>query len=170
VLQLYYISSVPSLRYRDYTNDYLYKVDNYIGGIVIMPDCGAEVINYPEQHMENGIQKNKETNYYFKKMVRVAKEMRYRMEDEGYRYASQASSFGVECLLRNVPNDMFAKYDSFYIFKFDEIVDYLYSNRHLIGNFKEVNNIKYITDDDKEREHIYRGFVEELKDFYQYEF
>lgn len=161
--------SVPSLRYRDYSNDYLFKPENYIGGIFITPDRGPEVINYPEQHMANGIQKNNDTNYYFKKMVRVAKEMRYRMEDEGYRYASEASSFGVECLLWNVPNDLFTKYDEFYVFTFNDIVDYLYRNRHLVNTFKEVNDIKYITDDGIEREQIYKGFIEELKEFYYYE-
>ncbi len=161
--------TVPSLRYRDYSNDYLFVESNYVGGIIIKPDVGDEIINYPEQHMANGIEKNKETKYYFKKMVRVGKEMRYRMKDEGYRYASEASSFGVECLLWNVPNDVFLKYNDLYVFKFNNIVQYLFDNRHLVKTFKEVNDIKFITDDGSEREKIYRGFIEELKEFYKYE-
>lgn len=161
--------SVPCLRYRDYSNDYSYQAENYVGGILIKPDKGDEIINYPEQHMTNGIKKNKETNYYFKKMVRVGKEMRYRMQDNNYCYATKASSFGVECLLWNVPNKIFMEYDSFYIFKFNKIINYLYDNRHLVSTFKEVNNIKSITEDGADREQIYRGFIEELKGFYHYE-
>lgn len=162
--------SVPSLRYRDYSNDYRNKSDNYVGGIVITPDKGPEIINYPEQHMKNGMKKNNDTNYYFKKMVRIGKEMRYRMRDEGYRYSSEASSFGIECLLWNIPNEIFLKYDDFYVLKFNEIVNYLYENRQLMKIFKEVNDIKLMTEDDKARENIYIGFIEELKDFYDYEF
>ncbi|MDO5690079.1 MAG: nucleotidyltransferase [Tissierellia bacterium] len=161
--------SVPALRFRNYQQDYINDSDNYIGGILIKPDEGVEIINYPEQHLRNGIEKNKSTNYSFKKMVRIAKEMRYQMEDRGYKYAKKASSFGVECLVWNVPDDIFTKYQLIG-FKFEEIVTYLYSNRNSILIFKEVNGIKNLCDDDVERRDIYIGFVEELKRFFEYEY
>lgn len=160
--------TVPAMRFRNYSNDIKNDKNNYIGGIIITPDHGEEIINYPEVHLRNGVEKNKSTKYRFKKMVRIAKEMRYTMEELGYKYAEQTSSFGVECLLWNVPNNIFIKYYS-YGFIFDEIIGYLHNNRYHIPSFKEVNNIKYIGDDDKNRELIYRGFIEELKGFYEYE-
>ena len=69
--------TVPCRRYRDYSRDYLNDVNNYIGGVVIISDEGERIINYPEQHIKNGKIKNSETNYYYKKMVRIIKKMRY---------------------------------------------------------------------------------------------
>ncbi len=161
--------SVPAMRYRDYSMDFRNDIENYVGGIVITPDYGKEIINYPEVHLANGVEKNKSTNYYFKKMVRIAKELRIQMEELGFEYAGKTSSFGVECLLWNVPNEEFLKY-SHYKFIFDDVVSYLFSNKNLISSFKEINNIKHIGDDDKERVVIYRGFIEELKDFFEYDF
>lgn len=76
--------SVPCIRYRDYSNDYVVHSDNYIGGIIIQADDGTEIFNYPEQHIKNGVDKNKTTNFYFKKMIRIAKEIRYQMDEYGY--------------------------------------------------------------------------------------
>ena len=160
--------SVPSLRYRDYSNDYLLDRNNYIGGILIKADDGTEVINYPEQHIKNGIDKNKRTNSYFKKMVRIAKEMRYQMQDEGYEFAQKASSFGVESLLYNVPDKIFVKHDD-YKYIFDDIVEFLYDNKHRINSFFEVNGIKKLCYDSDDKEKIYKGFIDELKGFYSYE-
>lgn len=160
--------SVPSMRHRDYRQDYDFDEENYIGGILIKADDGQEIINYPEQHIKNGVEKNNSTNYYFKKMVRIAKELRYQMKDLKYPYSQKASSFGVECLLWNVPNEYFTKYST-YRFAFDEVVEYLYDNRYSVLNFMEVNNIKKLCDDSPDRRDIYKGFIEELKGFYEYE-
>ena len=160
--------TVPSIRSRDYRQDYRFDDENYIGGILIKADDWQEIINYPEQHIKNGVEKNNATNYYFKKMVRVAKELRYQMENLGYASAQKASSFGVECLLWNIPNEYFTKYTT-YCFVFEEIVEYLYDNRFNLLNFMEVNNIKKLCDDSPDRRDIYKKFIEELKGYYAYE-
>ena len=49
--------SVPCRRYRDYRGDYQKDTKNYIPGIVITPDHGSRIINYPEQHIANGRKK-----------------------------------------------------------------------------------------------------------------
>ena len=41
------------------------------------------MMKLPKQHIKNGMDKNKRTNLYFKKMVKIAKEMRCQMQDEG---------------------------------------------------------------------------------------
>ncbi len=113
--------TVPCRRYRDYQNDYSKNADNFIGGILITPDEGPIIINYPEQHIFNGKKKNNETNRYYKKMVRIIKNMRYLMSDSGYSSADKVSSFGLESLLWNIPNEIFMKYSA-YRFIFGEIV------------------------------------------------
>ena len=101
-------------------------------------------------------------------MVRIAKEMRYQMQDEGYEFAQKASSFGIECLLYNVPDEIFTKYD-FYKYIFDDIVEFLYDNKHNINSFVEVNGIKKLCYDSADKEKVYKGFIDELKGFYSYE-
>lgn len=65
--------AVPALRYRNYLNDSLRNVDNYFPGILIRADDGEEIINYPELHIRNGIEKNKNTNHWYKKWFEFLK-------------------------------------------------------------------------------------------------
>lgn len=60
--------AVPARRYRDYRNDYSNDANNYHGGIRIVPDNGLAIVNYPEQHIKNGREKNIATHQYYKKM------------------------------------------------------------------------------------------------------
>jgi len=95
--------TVPCRRYRDYRQDYRRDASNFVGGVVIYPDNGGMIINYPEQHIANGRKKNNDTNHHYKKMVRIMKKMRYLMEDSYITaYSSVAknvSSFMLESLL-----------------------------------------------------------------------
>lgn len=159
--------AVPCKRYRDYSNDFSKNSDNYTGGILITPDHGSYIINYPEQHLVNGRKKNSETNLYYKKMVRIIKNMRYSMSDLGYQSADNISSFGLESLLWNIPVEIFTKY-TFYRFIFDEIVSYLDVNHLAISAYKEVNGIKNLCQTSTEISN-YRAFIVDLKKFYEYD-
>ncbi|ANU10868.1 nucleotidyltransferase [Planococcus antarcticus DSM 14505] len=64
------------------------------------------IINFPEQHYINGVRKNTETSRRYKKLVRIFKRLRYNLLDEGYA-VEKVSSFLVESLIWNVPNDRF---------------------------------------------------------------
>ena len=85
--------TVPCRRYRDYRNDYRKDETNYIGGVVIYPDSGGIIINYPEQHIANGRKKNIDTHQYYKKFVRIMKKMRYLMEDSSNSAFSSAAKY-----------------------------------------------------------------------------
>ena len=50
------------------------------------------------------------------------------MLDLGYSSANNVSSFGLESLLWNIPNEVFTKYYSLG-FVFSEVIDYLYKNK-----------------------------------------
>lgn len=159
--------TVPALRYRDYTQDYSNSELNYIGAISIYSDStGEEIVNYPEQHIQNGKKKNVDTNHYYKKMVRIAKKIRYLMQDSGISSASKVSSFGIESLLWNIPNSYFTKYQS-NKYTFDEIVNYLVDNPNL-DTYKEANGIKPLFPNG-ENLNDYVKFIKDLRTFYNYE-
>lgn len=159
--------TVPCQRYRDYRQDYQNDANNYIGGIVIKADDGTRITNYPELHIANGRKKNNDTKFYYKKMVRIIKKMRYLMEDYSYSSAEEISSFGLESLLWNIPDNVFTKY-TIYRYEFGEIVDYIYNNMGALNSYKEANGIKMLCllQGDVEK---YKCFIRDLNFFYEYD-
>ena len=158
---------VPAYRFRDYRDDYDILVDNYVGGIEIRPDSGGKIINYPEQHIKNGKVKNIQTNYYFKKHVRILKKMKYIMQDLNYSSANNVSSFGLESLFWNIPNEVFMRY-TILRFTFDELLTFLDSNLHLLYNYKEANGVKLLFPTLTELEN-YKRFIKDLNELYEYD-
>lgn len=159
---------VPAYRYRDYTQDYNNDLNNYIGGIEIRPDSGGKIINYPEQHIKLGIEKNKITKYNFKKCVRIIKNMREDMEKYGYCIPDSISSFGLESLLWNVDVSAYIKYSSILRYTFDEVISYLKNDYANFGNYTEANGIKALFVDNKTKQD-YQNFISNLCDYYEYD-
>ncbi len=157
---------VPCGRFRDYRSDFSFSQNNYRGGIQLEPDSGGVIINYPEQHIRNGISKNLETNFTFKKMVRILKHIRGDMEPI-YPSAKKVGSFQLESLIWNVPNDIFKKYSSILRYTFDELLSYLYKNKAQFSGFKEANGIKLLFPN-KEILDLYNIFITNLKEYYSY--
>jgi hypothetical protein len=64
-----------------------------------------QIVNYPDQQLENATAKNKRTGYAFKKVVRVMK----RVENElcGDGLIKELPSYFVECLVYNCPDSTF---------------------------------------------------------------
>ena len=80
---------------------------NYISGVELAPDNGGRVINWPQQHYNNGVQKNSDTNRRFKGLVRILKALCVEMEESGLAKAKNISGFLLECLIWNVPSTYF---------------------------------------------------------------
>lgn len=82
---------------------------HYIAGVELRPDNGnpAKVINWPEQHYSNGVQKNNSTGRRYKALVRILKKLCIQMSDDGIEVAKPIAGFLVECLVWNVPDDNF---------------------------------------------------------------
>lgn len=139
---------VPSLRYRDYSNDYYSNPNNYHSGVLIKTNKGEEIINYPEQSRINSIKKNKATSYYYKKIVRILKNIKNDMIDNGVMGADKVSSYGLECMIYNVPNDLFNSYYGYYSLKeiTYSVVKYLCEKTYFYPFFKETNGILNIFD------------------------
>ena len=157
---------VAALRYRDYTGDYLFNPENYTGGIAIYPDKGGRIINYPEQHIELGRKKNVATNHYYKKIVRIAKAVKRDMEAAGYASAGKVSSFAVESLLWNVPDEWFKRW-SLLGFGFEEVLGFLQASAGDIWIFKEANGIKRLCPENGSEEGFVK-FIGDLASFYSY--
>jgi hypothetical protein len=161
--------SVPCRRYRDYRNDYLNDVDNYLGGIIIYPDSGGQIINYPEQHIYNGRQKNITTHAYFKKMVRVIKKIRNIMEDNHISSACNVGSFVLESMLWNVPDSWYLDNCEKYrkVFAFNLLIDHLKANKIFFTSWKEANGIKNLCPEQDSYSKLCK-FLDDLSEFYEF--
>lgn len=159
--------TVPSFAMRYFSKSGEGNFSDYIEGITIYADDGEIINNFPKQHIANGKAKNVRTNHYYKKMVRIIKKMRYEMEDYYYSSASKVSSFGLESLLWNLPDEIFKKCVT-YKYTFGEIVKYLYNNKALLWIYKEANGIKNLCPNAQNVEN-YQNFINDLYRFYEYD-
>ena len=74
-------------------------------GIRIVPDRGDEIVNWPQQDYDNGVNKNTSTSRRYKRTVRGLKALKNLMATEGY---VETPSWLVECLTYNVPDSVFS--------------------------------------------------------------
>lgn len=156
--------AVPSRRYRDYTSDLVDDPDNFIGGINIISDDGENIINYPEQHIKNGRDKNNATNYFYKKIVRIMKKIRYIMIDKGIPTANNVSSFSLESLLWNIDNDEYTHEEN-YIGRVLNIVNFLkYTAIDNLDEYKEANGIKSLCENNIKKNNL-KIFIKDLHYF-----
>lgn len=98
---------VASCEYRHYTR-YTSEYDNeYVEGIIFWAKDGTEIINYPKLHSANCTAKHKATCGMFKRVVRVAKNLRNRMIKDGAISSEVAPSYFLEGLYYNVPSECY---------------------------------------------------------------
>lgn len=138
-------------------------------GIYIITDKENEKIyNYPLQHIENGYEKNKQTEYKYKKIVRIIKYIKFFMENSNINSAKQLGAFKVESLIWNIPTEIFKKYNILG-FIVEEVIDYLMKNISEIYSYKEANGIKKLCPTYEEYKK-YVEFVNDLSDFFEYNY
>jgi hypothetical protein len=98
---------IAAIQYRRY---YRFKsIDDqlYYEGICFYTSEGISIANYPKQHSANLTTKHQGTKRWFKPMVRILKNMRSKLVDEGIIKGGTAPSYYLEGLLYNVPNHLF---------------------------------------------------------------
>lgn len=103
---------VPSFQLRNYYYENSNDPDNYIEGVWLISKTGEEVLNYPKRHKENGISKNINTNSRYKKLVRIMKHIKNEMVEDYKADGDKITSFLIECLIYNVPNNVITKYNT----------------------------------------------------------
>jgi hypothetical protein len=93
---------IPTFEYRCYVD-----LTHYHSGVGFIPDGGWRTVNWPQQNYDNGVAKNNRSARQFKRIVRVIKRLRYKMEDEGVVQAKNIPSYLIECLVWNAPDPSF---------------------------------------------------------------
>lgn len=130
----------PFFEHRRYSTD-----GSYLSGVELQPDNGGKVINWPEQHYQNGVSKNTETNRRFKALVRIIKSLCNEMSDKGITEAKPILGFLIECLVWNVPNDQFGY--STYKSDVRSCLAFLFNNTmndEQCSEWGEVSELKYL--------------------------
>lgn len=79
----------------------------FTSGICFWNQAGERIANYPKQHSANLTTRHQATGGWLKPMVRIAKNLRGRLVDDGLLKAGLAPSYYLEGLLYNVPTDKF---------------------------------------------------------------
>lgn len=102
--------AVPAFAYHYYHGD---GPKDYIDpvGIAFDTDNGSRIINWPHQSYNNGVSKQDVTSYRYKKMVRIIKKLRNKMQEENILGSHDIASFLIESMVWNVPNEEFGKND-----------------------------------------------------------
>lgn len=99
---------VPTWNYRRYSEN-----KSYVLGAKFIPDNSyVGIVNFPKQHIENGLKKNSYTLRRFKRLTRLHRKLRYKMKDDGFTFNCNITSFLLECLVWNVPNRIMNDYDT----------------------------------------------------------
>ncbi|SRR5581483_3384747 len=80
---------------------------HYLSGIGFDTDAGKRIINWPEQHYDNGLEKHEATGQRFRKMIRIFKRLRNDMQEKRVKAAENIASCLIEHLVWNTPNDNF---------------------------------------------------------------
>jgi hypothetical protein len=88
--------------YRNFQSFSLQRTSDYVAGVVI-PTQQGELINYPKQHSANLTTQHQATRNMLKPMIRILKNMRNRLVQEGSIANSTAPSYFIEGMLYNVP-------------------------------------------------------------------
>lgn len=121
---------VPTFEYRRHDNNTTHTGSKFIS------DDRNQVIGFPLQHIENGIEKNKRTQKRFKRTTRLFRRIRYKMIEDKIAVSKNITSFLLECLVFNVPNSIFNDYNTWTEILRASIV-FLYNNTDENNNCKE---------------------------------
>jgi hypothetical protein len=90
--------------------NYHIDLETTIAGAKFISDAGKEILNFSLQHVQNGKLKNGRTQKRFKRVTRILKRIKNKMAAEGILVNHNITSFLIECLLYNVPDDIFNNY------------------------------------------------------------
>lgn len=144
----------PFLVHRRYTGDKTANGDwKYLEGVELRSrSLSKSVVNWHQQHYDNGVAKNSATNRRYKRIVRILKKLRQDMSENGSWEAKQAvkevNSFLLECLVYNVPNTKFNLSDGSY---YDDVKAVIAASFHQTkndaadaSNRVEVSELKYL--------------------------
>lgn len=117
---------------------------SYTSGAELRSDDGKRVINWPDQHYSNGVDKNSKCGQRYKRFVRVLKKLCNEMDNSGVTIAKGIPGFLCECLMWNVPDRYFSH--SNYHEAFEPVLTFLYEQlgSDASNEWREVSELKYL--------------------------
>lgn len=137
---------VPAFEHRRYTND----TDSnggptFLAGVALSPDKGAPIRNWPQQNYDNGVVRNNATGRSYKRIIRILKRLRNKMQEENIVGAGNIASFLIECLVWNAPIEAFEHdtYSAIVQHVIAEIWNQTRKDEDCKG-WGEVNELKYL--------------------------
>lgn len=114
---------IPAIQYRRYYKFNGLQDQSYDEGICFYNAAGERIANYPRQHSENLTTQHQATNQWLKPMVRIWKNLRSKLVEDGEIEAGTAPSYYIEGLLYNVPAEKFGKsYEASFVSAFNWLV------------------------------------------------
>ena len=126
----------------------------YLSGVEMRPrsDPNKRVINWHQQHYDQGVSRNEVTRRRFKRITRILKRLRDDMVTTGSpaaRGSAQAmASFLIECLVFNVPDSCFNRSASGYFDDVKEVIAELWRSTKTddapCSRFVEVSGLKWL--------------------------
>lgn len=132
---------VPLFEYRYYSKD-----GSFLKGVALRTAAeNKQIINWPQQHYENGVQKNAATGRRYKSLVRIVKSVCNEMQGNGYVEAKPIPGFLIECLLWNIPDEAFQGDDWTTIVR--DCLALMYGDVTKKKPLMEINNIKPLFSD-----------------------
>jgi len=115
-------------------------------GVRFISDEKQPITSYPLQHIENAKVKNAGTQKRYKRLTRIFRRIRYKMIEDNISVSNNMTSFLLECLLWNVPNNIFNGNDT-WMERARQAIIYLYQNTSEDAKCKdwgEVSELLYL--------------------------
>lgn len=141
-------------------------------GVEFISDAGIHIRSFPKQHYDNGVRKNKNTNEIYKPVVRILKNIRKDLIDQGAITIESMPSFFIECLVWNVlPNTHFQQ--DTYTAATRAIIATLWNEMRepeKANNYAEISDLKWLFKGNSSRTHQQaKDFMQLAWDFIGYE-
>src|SRR3989338_11227585 len=139
---------VPAFAYHHYYGEDTEHYHQPTGIAFLTQNESKRIINWPHHTYENGKNKHDSTGQRYKKMVRIIKRLRNKMQDERIMTAQDIGSFLIESMVWNAPDDHFnhetyqADVRAVLAYCFNETLP---QGRH--SELGEVNDFKYLFGD-----------------------
>ena len=136
---------VPAFQHRRYHTDGTNGWIKPEGTAFDTDNDDTRIINWPEQTYTNGITKNNATSRRYKRVIRILKRLRDKMQTENIAAAKDIASFLIESLVWNAPNDHLNH--TYYHQDVRDVLAYLFNNTRNVEDCKEwgeVNELKYL--------------------------
>lgn len=96
-----------AIQFRRYLHFNSSADQSFVDGLYFIDGPGQQIVNYPKRHSQNLTAKHQATNSWFKPTVRILKNLRWKLVDDGILAANTAPSYFLEGLLWNVPKSKF---------------------------------------------------------------